>query len=299
MILSSLFSFAQKPKYEIIHSEVEFYEFNSARDHIYIYTKGKLSFYDINENKLSVIDANCNAKTVRLVFPLFLAKTGLMYFVTDEYVYEIEEGQVLKKIPFIYDEYQSGAINAEWRKNEEHKMKVFNKLVADYKDNDIQKLMTEIYILNYKDGHSVAFERKRMKNRNLTNENKTKILKYVNQIELDTDTSFICKSSKGGLVNYFDTNKLVIKEKSYSCRKEHFMSLSSDCKYKISISFNNKTVKLKDTQRRPRYSYANSERVRVELNRYLPNSKYITDASGNVYILFWENNKHNLVSVSF
>ena len=77
-----------------------------------------MSFYDINENKSSVIDANCNAGTVRLVFPFFLAKTGLVYFVTDKHVYEIENGQILKKIPFIYEEYKSRDINAEWRKNE-------------------------------------------------------------------------------------------------------------------------------------------------------------------------------------
>ena len=294
MILSSLFSFAQKPEYQTIYKNVEFYEFNTNKDEIYIYSYKKLCVYDINKQKLSVLDTNVYAETVWLKFPFFLAKTGFIYFVTYKYVYEIKDKKIARKIPIIYEEYRGGMIDFE---NEKQKMKVFNKLITDYKDNDITKLMDDIYFLNYKDGHSVAFSCSRLRDNDLIEENKEKIVKNVKVIDLDTDTSYISKQTKEGTTNYFENKKIVIKEETYSCRKTSFMSLVSGCKYKINIEYNNKTIKLKDKERRTRYSYVNGKRISEELNRYLPNSKYITDKNGNIYLMFWEDDKHNLIKL--
>jgi len=297
MILSSLFSFGQKAHFQTIFPKAKFFEFNSNRDKIYIYSYGKLSVYDINKNKLSVIDTNIYAETVRNRFPFFLAKTGLVYFVNDKYVYEIKDDEIIKKAPFIYEEYSGGMIDAAYRKKEEQKMKEFNKLIADYEDGDIKKLMDDIFILNYKDGHSVAFEHRRLKVDNLTKENKAKILKHVKQVDLDTDTSFIIEDDDETTISHFNNKKLIIKEKKYSCRKASFMSLSSDCKYKMDIEFNNKTIKLKDTYRKYRGSLKDGGKLKGDLYRHLSNSKRITDKNGDIYLLFWEKDEHNLIKL--
>jgi len=217
MFLSSIFSLAQKAEYEIVSTDMKFYEFNSARDKIYIYTNRKLSIYNINEGKLSTIDTNIYAEAVWLKFPFFLAKTGLVYFVNSNYIFVMKNEKIIKKIPFIYKEYRGGMIDAEYLKKEEQKMKIFNKLIDDFKDNDITILMDDIFILNYKDGHSVAFEHRRLRDTDFKKENKEKILKYVKSIDLDIDTSYISKQTKEGATNYFENKKIVIKEEL--CKK--------------------------------------------------------------------------------
>jgi len=297
MIFSNLFSFGQKANYEIIYRKAEFFEFNSNRDKVYIYSYGKLSVYDVNSGKLSVIDKSVIAETVRNRFPFFLAKTGSLYFVSNEFVYEIKDGKIIKKTPFIDDDYSGGMIDAAYLEKEERKMKGFNKLIADYGHNDIKKLMDDVFILNYRDGHSVAFKHRRLKDTDLTKENKAKILKHVKQVDIDTDTSYMNKSEKKSATNYFDNNKLIIKERSYSCRKASMMSLTSSCKYKITVEFKDKKFQLKDTERRGRYSIVGKKRLRVDLYNYLPNSKRITDKKGNIYLIFWEKDVHNLIKI--
>lgn len=295
MLLSSLFSCGQKPNYEIIYPNAKFFEFNSNRDRIYIYSYGNLSVYDVNTSKLSVMDTNVIAETVRNRFPFFLAKTGLVYFVTAEFVYELGDGKIIKKAPFIYEEYSGGMIDAAYREREEQKMKVFNKLIAEYKDNDIIKLMDDIFILNYKDGHSVAFERRRVKDTDLTKENKEKILKHVIQVDLETDISFDIANKDKGVISHFNNKQLIIKEKRYSCRKASFMSLYSGCKYKMNVEFNGKTIELKDTNRKYRRSLYDGGYLEGDLYKYLPNSRRITDKNGNIYLLFWKKDKLNLI----
>jgi hypothetical protein len=297
MFLSTLFSHAQKAEYEIIYSDAEFFEFNSARDKIYIYAHHKLSVYDIKKAKLSVLDTDIYAETLWLRFPFFLAKTGLIYFVISNYVYEITDENTIKKIPVVYKEYSGGMMDKEYMENRKHEMDELNKLLADCEDNHIQNLHNDIFIVNYQDGHSIAFHKKRLEDKKLTKENKEKVLKHSKLIDLDIDTSYAGVSTDIGVTNYFDNKKLLIKEESYSCRRTSFMSLVSGCKYKIDIEFNNKTVKFKDTKRRTRLSYVAENTMSVDLNKYLPNSRYITDKNGDIYILFWIKDEHNLIKL--
>ena len=177
-------------------------------------------------------------------------------------------------------------------------MNAFNKLIAEYKDNDITKLMDELYILNYKDGHSVAFSKRRLDDDDLTEENKAKILNSVKPVDLDIDTSFTIESTKSGTMSYFDNKKIMLKEKEYSCRKKSLMSLVSQCKHKLIIKFNNKSVKLKDTKRDVRISYKDGEKFKGDLYDYLPNSRYITDKNSNIYLIFRIKDEKNLIKLS-
>jgi len=297
MFLSTLFSYAQKAEYEIIYSDAKFFEFNTARDKIYIYAHRKLSVYDINKAELSVIDTDIYAETLWLLFPFFLAKTGLIYFVTNFYIYEITDENTIKKIPIVYHEYNGGMMGKEYMERRNQEMVKLNKLLVDCEDNNIQNLHNDIFIVNYQNGHSIAFHKRRLKDEKLTKENKEKVLKHAKLIDLDIDTSFAGVSTDIGVTNYFDNKKLLIKEESYSCRRTGFMSLVSGCKYKIDIEFNNKTVKFKDAKRRTRLSYVAENTMSVDLNKYLPNSRYITDKNGDIYILFWIKDEHNLIKL--
>ena len=291
----SLSSCAQKPKYKTISSWVQFYEFNASRNKIYFYDYNKiLSVYDINKQTTTIVDTGLNAETMFFDSPLF-CYNGYMYLITEYNILKIKDEKIINKIPIIFYEYHYGSIDAESIKFEENKMKKLNKIISDYNDNDIQRffgnmhehLHNNLIILNYKDKNPIAFYAQRLRKRNNLNpENKTKIENIQRLVYFVSDTSYTIKHAKNGAINYFENKKITIQEKSYSCRKQSFMSLVSLCKYAIYITNKNKTFKLKNNKRDSRISLVNGETFSVNLNKKLPNSRYITDKNGDIYLIF-------------
>jgi len=101
------------------------------------------------------------------------------------------------------------------------------------------------------------------------------------------DTSYSIEVKKRrNVINYFEDKKISIEEETYSCKKESMMSLVSQCRYKIRINYKNKTVELKDKHRTTRYSIWNKQDLDVDLNKNIPFSRYITDKSGNIFLIF-------------
>ncbi len=299
IVLSSVSSYSQKIQYNVIQKNVNFYEFNSSRDKIYIYSYyNGLSVYDIKNESTTIIDTGMLAETNHLKYPLFLSETGLIYFVSEEEIYIIKEETIIKKIPIVYDEYRYGAINSETRARDEKRMNKLNLLIEEYDNSDIQEIFGKIIILSQKNKKSIAFYNRRVRNSSMASENKIKINNYQKIIKYVNDTSFTLKKTKNGVDNYFENNKLTINEKVFSCRKPSFMSLISNCKYKINIKVNKKIISLKDTHRDTRISYYNSSRISAELIDYIPNSRYITDKFGNIYINFTIKKQRKLIKIS-
>ena len=298
LIISSVSLYSQKTQYNVVHENVRFYEFNTSRDKIYYCDYSNVLYvYDIKNESKTIIDTGMLAETDHLKYPLYLSETGLIYFVSEEHIYVIKDETIINKTPIIYDEYRYGAINSETIARDKKRMMQLNNLISEYKNNDIHEVFGKFIIFNYKDGSSIAFYEKRVRNNSMTEENKTKIKNNQKIIKYVNDTSYTIIETKNGVDNFFENNKIIITEKVYSCRKPSFMSLITKCKYNIKINSNNKTITLKDKKRDTRISFYNGSRINAELNEYIPNSRYITDKYGNIYINFTVKEHRKLIKI--
>ena len=303
MFLSSMFSFAQKAEYEIIHNKPWFYEFNLKRDKIFIYDYDKnLSVYDVNTGKNTLIEANVEAETGSMIKnPFIITTNDKLMFITETHVCEIKDNKLIPKAEFAYEEYRYGAITSETIERDDKKVEELNKLFAEYTGNNVQRYDKhhDIFVFNYQDEHSIAIYYDRLIGvRPLSDENIVKINQLAKIIENNIDSSYYIDIKKHrNVINYFENKKISIEEKTYSCKKESFMSLVSQCKYKIKIKYKDKTVNLKDEYRKTRFSFWDDKDLGVNLNTNIPFSRYITDNKGNIYLSFCIDGELKLIKI--
>lgn len=305
MFLSSLFSFAQKSKYEIIYPNARFYEFNTERDKIYILDfDNQLSVYNIGIKKLTPIEKD-DSLEYSVSSSLFLTDDGLIYCVSETNIRVIKDDKIIKRIPVIHNKNLYTKQDKEKRSNE------LNKLVSDYNGDNIWNLFDKNIILNYHNGQSVAFPVKRVRYLDLSKENTAKIEKLQQKIDNIRDTSCtfkhtkngtistILKRTKYGTISTFLDTQIKIEGIPYSCRtKGWFMSAGpKKCRYKIKILHKNKSCTLKDRKRETSGFYWKHTWYEGDLGHLIPNSYYISDRNEEIFIIFTIKGYYQLVKI--
>jgi len=301
MIFSSIFSFGQNGNYEIINKHIKFYEFNAERTKIYMldYDK-KLLVYDVKTKKYTTIKTGIDGDDYFLKHPMFCVKSDALYVVGKKCVYKIKNDKFVAEIPFLYKEYKSGKTATEALATDKERLKYFNAKISDFDGESIISLLDGLYILNYKNGEQLALYSRILRSKKTEDKNRNKIKDFANIISPQVDTSYYRENiRRKGTVNYFENKKYVIKERVYSCRKKSIMSFVSSCRYKMKVVMNDENVRFKDSRGRQRalYNRLGKGKWNCNLFKYLPNSKYITDIDGNIYILFYFKNEQSLIKI--
>ncbi len=301
MILSSIFSFGQNNKYEIINKHIKFYEFNAERTKIYMLDYDKnLLVYNVKTKEYTTIKTGIDGDDYFIKQPMFCVKSDALYIVGQKCVYKIKNDNFVAEIPFLYKEYKSGKTASEAIATDKERMKYFNDKISDFEGESIISLLDELYILNYKNGEQLALYSRILRTKKTEEKNRNKIENFANIISSQVDTSYYRENiRKKRTVNYFENKKYIIKEHIYLCRKKSIMSLVSSCKYKIQVVVNKDNIRLKDKIGRQRALYKGWGKGKWNCNlfKYLPNSKYITDIDGNIYFLFYLKNEQSLIKI--
>jgi len=308
MILS-FFSCAQKAEFETIKKNVVLYEFNNQRDKIYIIDKqGKLSIYD-TENKthsyiLEDIKFDTRARGIRMYYTksntLYISETYSDSQSNYKTLYEIYNNKLVAKIPILSSLY----IMKKYKNVEKmrtlggykYKEWLLSKFIQSLKINTVSILPTEqIYILHLEDSSAIALYNT-ISNK-ITDITGT-IAPISQKVFCDVDSTFKAENiGAKQTINYFEDKKIVIEETSYLCEFK-LMGYTKGCRYKIKITRNKKSVKLKDKSRKPRALGWGKDHWNNDINDKIPYSKYITDKNGDIYLPFYFGEEQNLIKIS-
>ncbi len=276
MIFSSLFSYSQKPKYEIISDDVTHYEFNKNRDKIYIATYEKeLFIYDVNTKSISKI-----AKVkYRCEEMLLDENTNILFCRANKHMYLIYENGIIKTINYI---------------SREELNKI---LIHEIKSLEIFSLTYNI--INLKNGTSFYTYEKYVE-KIISKEQKKKI--KINTLSAKKEPSYKLNIiSKKKVISSFENEKIIMKEQSYHCN--YFAVIFSiwnpplPCRYKIKITQGDFKLKLKDKRSRDAYMIKSEGYSGGRLRVKIPESRYITDVNGEIYLPFYNGDNQNLIRI--
>ena len=275
IILTSLFSCSQEPKYEIIVRDIKLYEFNNQRDKIYITTENKdLLVYDINTQELTkILTSEYFCREI-----LYDIKSDMLYYNTAWFMYRIKNDEIIEKISPVKDD----------------------KDIPNFDIQSIDVLLPYYNILNLKNGSSV-FTYEEYIETFLSNEQNSKIdIYYLTRIKDSTFQKGYLKKKR--TINYFENNKIIIDEQVYHCNYfAVFFSIWSPplpCRYKMKLTSGKFKLKLKDKGSRNAYMMKKGIWWSGRIEWDIPESKYITGVNGDIYLPFYVGDDKCLIKIS-
>lgn len=289
LLFFASFCFGQESNYEIIQEGAVEYEFNNARNLIYILTEdGYISVYDTEkESSTKIALREYHRPEYRKKYVLYLSETDTLFVFGAHYIYKIFENSLVENIPCLLDEgalyYNRDSIYYDGKDIE---LNEFLSTVVEAYSVDIFNIFTN------SDGEKIAisdynFIRLNNKEDSRQVSSIQKNVRGGSQGEHHRAVDRKGRNSGGKKKQVLFYQGIEIQDKIYSCthNKDYTQSM---CKYKMKIIAKDKTYILDDKIRRHRY-YGKGFGKHIwtcDLLYRAPVSSYITDKRGTIYILF-------------
>ena len=301
LLVLSLFSFGQDENFEIIQEGVMEYEFNKERNLIYILTEySSIRVYDTEKKETKEIELIDYKRIQRRDNSLYLSESDTLFVFGASYIYKIFENSFIEEIPFLLEE----RLDISYY----HKDSTYHGKEGEL--NDFLETAVDIILINSckiitkANGGKLA-----TRGFNFSMLSPKGSYQKTSSLEHSMDVIFAqgdhrrqVKNGKnvGGekkQIIYF--GDIEIKDKVYSCRGGGGDYTKSICKYKMTLITKDKTYILNSKIRTHRYygKGFGKHTWTCDLFHRAPTSDYITDKSGNIFILFDSNVKYGSLNL--
>lgn len=301
ILVLPLFGFGQKADYKIIQKGATEYEFNKARDIIYILTKdGAISVYDIAKQETKEIKLSKYKRIGYRDHSVYLSETDTLFVFGEYNIYKIFEDSLIEDIPFLLN----GKLDVSYY-DEDPTYNGKTKILSDFLSNAVEiSNINSCKIIRKANGEKLA-----VRDLNIS------ILKsdiYYDKSNIVENNIIVVfaegehrRQRKNGKniggekkqIKYFGGAKII--DKIYNCKNgdEHYTL--AICKYKMKIITEDKTYILDNTLRQRRYVGIGfgKHTWTCDLFYRAPTSSYITDKDGNIFILFDSNEYRNSLNL--